>query len=270
MLPKTTIIGGGNMGLAFAEALLSSKLLTPDRLSIIEALPERQKFLAGRGLSKVAAQMDAEVLSSEIILLAVKPQDAPQTLESLNKFLSKEQLVVSIMAGRTVDWISKVLSMHSLIARGMPNLAAPWGKGITIFFARNELNSKQIEQVEKVFSAVGKSVRVKEEGLVDAATALTGTGPAYFFFMAEVLAEMACELGFAEGEADLLAREALSGAAAVALNRSDSLSELRQKVASKGGTTEAAFDYLLSTPFKEEFKEAIRRAYHRSKELAAF
>jgi len=265
---KITIIGGGNMGSAFAEGTLRTALCTPRDLCIVEPVPDRRAELVGQYKCLVADSIKAEAFSgSECIILAVKPQNFAAVAEALKGILKGSQLIISIMAGVSLGSISASLNDHSKVVRCMPNMGALIGKGMNVYFAQQlQKNDRQI--VEAILNSLGESLQVSDEFLVDAATAVSGSGPAYVFFILEHMLEEAQELGFSEEEAFQLVSQTFAGALSIWSSGKKSAGELKKMVTSKGGTTEAALSVFTSGEMDKVFRAGIRAAFDRAQEIS--
>jgi pyrroline-5-carboxylate reductase len=262
-----TFIGGGNM----ATALISG-LVNPPRahLQIRVSDPSEQArrhlettFGVAVFTDSIAAAGDANV-----IVLAVKPQTMPAVLDQLRGQLSREQLVVSIAAGTTIASIERALGADLGVVRSMPNTPALIGHGITGVTASSNCTARQRAQAEEILMAAGEVVWLADESLMDAVTAVSGTGPAYYFLLTEALAAAARELGLPPETADRLAAMTCFGAGAMMATSPDEAVELRRRVTSPGGTTEAAMAVLEGAGFAELMRRAVEAACRRSRELA--
>ena len=205
------------------------------------------------------------VRRAQIILLAVKPQDFSVLASELGA-LRRNQLVISIMAGFPLSKL-KTLLCHQRLVRAMPNLAARVGQAYTVWQAGVRLSAKERQIVAAVFSSLGKSVEVHNEDMIDRATALSGSGPAYFFLLAEKMIEAAYELGMKVDLAKKLVYQTAFGSGKVLTGSAEDPEDLIAKVASKGGTTEAALKMFQKKGFGKIVQDGIKAAYKRSKQL---
>jgi pyrroline-5-carboxylate reductase len=262
-----TLIGGGNM----ATALISG-LANPPRadLKIRVCDPSdaaRSHLSKTFGVDTFTDAIPA-VEDADVVVLAVKPQTMPAVLEALKGRVMSGQLVLSIAAGITMASIRKQLGDAVAVVRSMPNTPALIGHGITGVVAGETCSEQQKQQAEEILSAAGEVVWLREEALMDAVTAISGTGPAYFFLMAEALAAAAEELGLPADTADRLASVTCFGAGAMLASSPGEAVELRRRVTSPGGTTEAAMVVLNDGRFRELISRAAEAARDRSRELA--
>jgi pyrroline-5-carboxylate reductase len=202
-------------------------------------------------------------------VIAVKPQTAPEALPPLAGYVGKTTLVLSIMAGRTIAFLEKALPVGTAIVRAMPNTPAAIGRGISVAFANAKISAPQRKQASDLLAAIGKVEWIGDEALMDAVTALSGSGPAYVFLLAEAMANAGIAAGLPPALATRLARETVAGSAEL-LHRSDlDAVTLRRNVTSPGGTTAAALDILMGPGgFDSLLTQAIIAATRRSQELA--
>ncbi len=260
------LVGAGKMGGAMLDGWLA-RGLTPKQVTVIEPQPDKAvKALARRGL-KLNPKDKAAVASA--IVIAVKPQSAPEALPPLAAYIGKTTLVLSIMAGRTIGFLETSLPAGTGIVRAMPNTPAAIGRGISVAFANAWISTGQRKLAADLLAAIGKVEWINHEGLMNAVTALSGSGPAYVFLLTEAMASAGVAAGLPPELATRLARETVAGSAEL-MHRSDlDVATLRQNVTSPGGTTAAALDVLLGPGgFDELLTRAIAAATRRSRELA--
>jgi pyrroline-5-carboxylate reductase len=241
--------------------------LNPKKLSVIEPQPaKRLKALARRGLK---INPKTKPTKAAVIVIAVKPQTAPEAVPPLRMHVGKATLVLSIMAGRTIGFLERALPLGTAIVRAMPNTPAAIGRGITVAVANSKVTARQRKQASDLLAAIGKVEWVSDETLIDAVTALSGSGPAYVFLLAEAMAKAGIEDGLPVALATRLARETVAGSGEL-LHRSDlDAATLRQNVTSPGGTTAAALEVLMGPGgFDELLTRAIAAATKRSRDLA--
>jgi pyrroline-5-carboxylate reductase len=262
---RITFIGGGNMANALIGGLVRQGF-DPPGIRVVEPMEEnRERLASGLGVT-CFAQADGTTLDCDVMVLAVKPQQMREALAPLAGQL-KKQLVVSIAAGTRMADISRWLGGHRRLVRTMPNTPALIGAGITGLYADPSVDAGGRGQAERILGAVGKTLWIGDERLMDAVTAVSGSGPAYVFYFIEALRDAGRELGFDEAQARLLAIETVVGAAALAAGSEEDVAVLRQRVTSKGGTTEAALNSLNADQVKAAFVRAIRAANDRGREL---
>jgi pyrroline-5-carboxylate reductase len=262
---KITFIGGGNMASALVGGLRKQGFPAVD-ITVVEPLAEnRERLTASFGVACLAAA-DASILGSDVLVLSIKPQQMREALAPLAGRL-KGQLIVSIAAGMRLADISRWLGGYAKLVRTMPNTPALIGAGITGLYADPSIDAEARRQAERILGAVGKTLWIADESLMDAVTAVSASGPAYFFYFIEALRDAACALGFTEEQARLLAIETAVGAVALAANSAEDVAVLRQRVTSKGGTTEAALNSLNADDFKAVILRAVRAADARGREM---
>lgn len=234
-------------------------------LTICERDPEKRKRLQTEGFS-VCSDLPAKLLSSlDIVLLAVKPKDVPAVLSRL-KCCPTDALLLSIAAGISVATLRKH-SGRQKIVRIMPNTPALIGEGISGWFATKEINKRERMLVRKILLSLGDEIELPSETLIDSVTVISGSGPAYVFLFMESLISAAEHLGLSRKDAKHLVVKTVEGASKLARLSPEDLSTLRQRVASKGGTTEAALKTFQKQKFAAIIDEAVHKAYERSKEL---
>lgn len=264
---KIAIIGCGNMGLTYARSFLSYEMVQREDILLIEKNAEHSKFLETQNLGKVTSNIDSKLRDYNIIILAVKPQDFDTVAPILQKAIQPHHLVFSIMAGISIDRIEKSLK-HKTIVRAMPNTPAQIGMGITAYVAGKSVKMEHIRTVEKMLSTTGREIMMEEESMLDAVTALSGSGPAYFYYIVKHMIEAGKQMGLDEGMSSLLVKQTLYGAYHLMNNANKNLDELIASVKSKGGTTEAALNKFEEKHVGASIIEALKAAESRAKELS--
>ena len=271
-LKKLLILGAGKMGGSLLKGLIDNAELDFDIVVVKPHLnSDNSDLIKKNKIKHYDSIRDIKDPDFDLILFAVKPQVIEEVcndvLENLNQ--RKAFSIISILAGTK----AKTFESHfenSQVIRSMPNLAASVGSGITALYA-NESTDKLFKTIAgKIFSGVGEIIWVDNEDIMDVITATSGSGPAYYFFLTECLSFVAQEMGLNPIDADKLSRQVAIGSSDIMKASNDSLSNLREKVTSKGGTTEAALEVLMS-PDKEFFnifRRAVNKAYKKSKELS--
>jgi len=261
---KLGFIGGGNMAAAIVGGLLQKGFATAD-IQVAELSPERRAWLThefGVGVE----ESPAAVLAAEVIVLAVKPQQLKEVLSALPAF-KQEQLVLSVAAGVRAADISRWLGGHGAIVRAMPNTPALVSQGATGLFGLSGVSPVQRDWATQIMEAVGLVVWVEDEALIDAVTAISGSGPAYVFYFIEALEQAGIELGLPAETARQLALQTFLGAATLASRDSTPPAELRARVTSKGGTTERGIQALEEDGVKGAILHATRAAAARAVEM---
>jgi pyrroline-5-carboxylate reductase len=263
---KICIIGGGNMGLTYADGFIRSGLIAKNQLLIVETNPEQQKVIKKRKYN-LQAEINARVDDFDIIIIAVKPQQCDNVLTALSNILKNKKYILSIMAGITLSYLEKYLANH-LLFRAMPNLPAKNGLGMTVFTTNASYTGEQLFVMHNLLNITGKTLYVDDEQKIDAATAISGSGPAYVFYFMQSMVEKAIDFGFSKSEAELLVKQTFLGSVQLYINSEYSCDEWIKKVSSKRGTTEAAFNYFNEKQLKNEIKTGIEKAFERAQELA--
>jgi pyrroline-5-carboxylate reductase len=262
------LIGAGRMGGALIKGWLAAKRFTA--VHVIEPLPsEALKALAAQRAITLHGRLEAGALPPlEAVVLALKPQILKAEAPLLQTLGNTGALILSIAAGTTTASLGAKLGSHARLVRAMPNTPGAIGCGITVLYADAELSSVDRALAEALMASFGETLWLKDEALMDAVTAVSGSGPAYVFLMAEALAEAGRAQGLDAGTADRLARATISGAGALLDADSRAAAELRQEVTSPGGTTQAALDVLMASGgLTELMRRAIAAATLRGKQL---
>ncbi len=262
---KLGFLGGGNMAAALMGGLLQKGFRAED-IAVVELNPERRAWLKENFPVQVLEHDGPFVEMADVLVLAVKPQQLRAALATLPTPYPG-QLILSVAAGVRAGDISRWLAGHAAVVRAMPNTPALVGAGITGLYALPGVIPAQREQASRIMEAVGSIVWVDDEDELDAITAISGSGPAYVFYFIEALEQAAVALGLSAETARLLALNTFFGASALAVKDKASPAELRQRVTSKGGTTERAIDVLDTRQVKLAVVEAARAAALRSREL---
>ena len=255
------------MGLIYARAFLKYNIVTKENLLLVEKSEVRKLELLKLNVGEVTVPNDAKIADSDIIIVAVKPQDFQALAVELKPILQSAKCIISIMAGMKISCIENALGNPNII-RAMPNSPAELGMGMTAFTANTTIPIKQIRKAENVLNTTGRSLYLDNEKLLDAVTALSGSGPAYFFYIVKHMIEAGRQMGFDEATASLFVKQTMLGAFHLINNGNKSLDELIKAVASKGGTTEAALSVFNSTAVGENIQKGIIKARDRSIELS--
>ncbi len=257
-------IGAGNMAEALARGLTARG--TPrERICASDPSPERRQVF-GELAGRIFEENHAVVERAEILVLAVKPQVMANVLSEICSIVRSETLVVSIAAGLSTEFLRHFLPAVPLV-RVMPNTPCLVGKGMSVLYAAPGVADADRASAEGIFTACGKTAWVNDEDLLDPVTALSGSGPAYFFRFCELLAEAGQRLGLAPELADMLAQETCFGAAAILETTGETPAALRRKVTSPGGTTEAALKVVAERGLSDTIEAALSAASHRAGEL---
>jgi pyrroline-5-carboxylate reductase len=263
---QIALIGGGNMGEAMLAAILSKALAKPEAISVSDVSQSRLDYLKKQYAVKVTADNIEAVSAKDIVILAVKPRNLAEVMAGLKGKLQSNQLVLSIIAGARTKTLSGGLN-HSAVIRAMPNTPARVGEGMSVWTATPQATEGQKQSAKAILGAMGRELYVADERYLDMATAISGSGPAYFFLMVEALVEAAIEIGLPSDRAQELVLQTMLGSAKFIEQSGEAPSELRQKVTSPGGTTAAALAQFEKGGFNELVRRAVRAAYERAKEL---
>lgn len=257
------IIGAGVMGSTIAESLIQKNVARPGEVMISDTEQNKCSILSRQFGIQIAKDNQSLTNGSDVIILAIKPQTFP----SLSIHPPKGSCILSIMAGVTMASMQNHFG-HTKIIRSMPNLCAKEGLAYTVWIADPSVSITQKAIAQKIFRAFGKESEVMDETLIDAATAVTGSGPGYLFYIVEALHSQAVAFGFTSSQADEMISELMKGTVAVWEHSQDSLKTWYERVCSKGGTTEAALSYFTEQKLQEIIKEGMRKALARAKELS--
>lgn len=265
---KITIIGCGNMGLIYAHAFLKYKIVASENMLLVEKNAERRDKLQALDIGRVVTTADASISDSDLLILSVKPQDFLELAPDIAKHLKPQTIVLSIMAGIELSSIEQALN-HNHIVRAMPNSPVEIGMGMTVFTSSSTFAPEEILRVENMLATTGRTLYVEKEELLDAVTALSGSGPAYFYYFIQYLVQAGMEMGLDERTASTLAKQTMLGSFHLINNANKPLDELIKAVASKGGTTEAALRTFNEADMGSTIVSALKNAERRAKELSA-
>lgn len=269
-MESTTIafIGGGNMARSLIGGLIAGGC-DAGRIHVSDPFPEALESLADKFGVHVAADNATAAAEADVIVLAVKPQVMKTALASIRESVARNRpLMISIAAGITERLISDGLGGDAAVVRTMPNTPALLRCGATALYANDRVTEAQREKAESILRSVGIVRWVEEERQLDAVTAVSGSGPAYFFLLMELLENAGRELGLPDETARLLTLQTAYGAARMALESAEEPGKLRERVTSPGGTTAAALGHLADAGFADSFTEAVRAACKRSAALS--
>ncbi len=261
-------IGGGNMARSLIGGLLDDGM-PAERIWVADPNESVLRNLHEHFAIHTTTNNNEAALNARVIILAIKPQLAKTVVRALASAIQNGRpLVISIAAGICETDLRSWLSEDTAIVRTMPNTPALVRSGATALFANSAVSKEQRNLAESILRAVGMTLWVDDESLMDAVTALSGSGPAYFFLIMEALENAGEHLGLPRETARLLTLQTAFGAAKMALESNEDLAELRQRVTSPGGTTERAIKVLQNHKLEAVFDEALSAAHQRSMELA--
>ncbi|MCE3279617.1 MAG: pyrroline-5-carboxylate reductase [Bacteroidetes bacterium] len=264
---KITIVGCGNMGMIYARAFLKYNIVSKENLLLAEKSEKRKEELLKLNIGQVCVVNDKRISESDIVILAVKPQDFEMLSLELRQVLTSDNIIISIMAGMKLGRISSALVKHNII-RAMPNSPAELGMGMTAFTASKVLSIEQIRKAENLLATTGRTVFFENEDLLDAVTALSGSGPAYFFYIVKQMIEAGKSMGFDEATSAMLVKQTMLGSFHLINTANKSLDELIQAVASRGGTTEAALTVFEDQNVGKGLQQGIIKARDRASQLS--
>lgn len=262
---KITILGCGNMGTAYARSFRKYGLVRKEDLLLIVRRVDRTVGLERYG--SVLTSITPAVGESDLVIVAVKPQDFASVATSLSAVLKPGQVVLSIMAGITLKRITSDLK-HDTVVRAMPNAPAQIGMGITAYATRTELNMRQTLMVEQLLNCTGRAIHLGDENLLDPVTALSGSGPAYFFHIVRAMIDAGVKLGLEPHVASALVKQTMLGSFHLMEHADRTPEELIRAVMSKGGTTEAAFKVFDQGGLVQTLDRGIGAASERARELS--
>ena len=265
---KILIVGSGNMGKTYARSFLSSRVITEHDLFILDKSREQTSGLTEVRTGNIHTKPGMFVSEADIVILAVKPQDFVSLAEQIRPFIKQRQVVLSIMAGIKIDSIHNQLGSNRIV-RCMPNLPAQIGMGMTVFTSSSAIEKKELFVVQNLINTTGKSVYVEDEHMIDAATAISGSGPAYVYYFMEAMIQSAIKMGFSPSEAELLVNQTFMGAVHLHNQNELTCQEWINRVASKGGTTEAAIKVFGENAISDKISLGLSAALNRATELGS-
>jgi len=263
---KILIIGGGNMGMTYAQSFLRSHIARKEDLMILERSEEKAVVLAQKDIGTIYGSPDTCLQNADIIIFAVKPQDSAALFAALRPMVDPQQVFMSIMAGVKIETIQEALGIKKVI-RAMPNLPAQIGMGMTAFTSTDDVTRIELVMVQNLINTTGKSLYVSTESFIDAATAISGSGPAYVYYFMNAMILAAKKMGFSESESELLVSTTFRGAADLYNKNNFSCEEWIAMVSSKGGTTEAAVASFKKNLVHEDIIEGAEAAMARAVKL---
>jgi pyrroline-5-carboxylate reductase len=260
-----TFIGGGNMATALIGGLLQQGY-SAAQIRVVEINAEVREKIYRKFSVEVMAELSDRMVDCNVILLAVKPQQLSSVAQELAPLL-KTHLVISIVAGIRTTEICRWLGGYTRVIRAMPNTPALIRAAVTGLFALPEISSNEKHDAEAILSAVGSVLWFEREELLDAVTAVSGSGPAYVFYFIEAMQQAGRELGLDETQARQLSLETFLGAAKLAIQSNENVTTLRDKVTSKNGTTERAIQTMENDGINRKIIRAIHASNERAREL---
>lgn len=272
-LPALAFLGAGSMGGAILQGVVASGIRVDGGITATNRTSAKASALAGEGVTSIALDEDPEgnadaVRAARVVLVGVKPAMVPDLLREIAPHLRDDAIVVSLAAGVTLQTFADVLGARVRVVRSMPNTPATVGKAVTGLAAGAAVTADDLAIVRRLFELVGAVIEVPESQ-IDALSTISGSGPAYVFFLIEQLTRAAVGMGFGEADARLMAEQTFIGASALLDASGEDPAELRRRVTSPKGTTERAVAVLESAHLDRTFADAAAAALARARELAA-
>ncbi|WP_379543586.1 pyrroline-5-carboxylate reductase [Psychrobacter sp. R86515] len=265
---KISFIGGGNMAQALISGLVGCGI-KPNLITVADPSSDAREQLAAKGLNTVDPMADPKsaVIGADIVVLAVKPQMMKVVVSAFADVLDT-QLVISVAAGLSTDLLSNMLGGYNNIVRAMPNTPSMIQMGATGLYGTDNISAEQKQLATAVMEASGLVMWVDDEEHMHAVTAVSGSAPAYMFYFIESMVDGAVALGLDKEQASALAMQTMLGAAKMAMNSDDAPAELRRKVTSPNGTTQAAVESMQANEIGRQISEAMQACYARSQALS--
>ncbi|WP_045517473.1 pyrroline-5-carboxylate reductase [Neobacillus niacini] len=268
-MKKLAFIGAGSMAEAFISGILENSLIDRKNVWVTNnSNAERLKKLSDTYGVRTTYDLNELFSGAEIVILSMKPKDAATAIQYIREYLTEKMLVVSVLAGVSMSTIETLARLPIAIVRAMPNTSAAVGKSATAIAVNERVTPEQIELMKNLFRTVGLTSFVEEEQL-DAVTGLSGSGPAYIYYLIEAMEKSAVEVGLDKEMASELIVQTLIGAAEMVKNSTKSSEQLRRDVTSPGGTTEAGVKVLEEHQVQEAFISCIKAATAQSKKMGA-
>jgi len=261
------ILGGGNMGLTYSQSFLRSRIVTQDNMMILSRTAEKAEQLSQQHEGRFFSDPAQCVSKADLLIYAVKPQDSAKLFNEMRDLTQPGQVHLSIMAGVRMSAISEALRADKVI-RAMPNLPAQIGAGVTAFTSTDPVTRLELVMVQNLLNTTGKTLYVEKEDMIDAATAISGSGPAYVYYFMNAMIEAAVNMGFSASESELLVSQTFTGAVDLYNKANLSCENWIARVASKGGgTTEAALKVFRETALHTDIIAGANAALNRAQEL---
>lgn len=263
---KVLMIGAGNMGLTYAEGMAQAPVLNRRNLMIHDISQDKRDALRDKPYFDVFEKLEDGVKIADVVFLAVKPYHAEQLFSEMKPFVNDQQILVSLMAGVSLDTITSGTGAQKVV-RTMPNLPAQVGKGVTSYTETTAVSRVERLMIRNLLDTTGEAIHVESENFINASTGISGSGPAYVFYFMQSMLEAALDMGFSMNDARVLVTHTFDGAVTVFKNADISPEDWMDRVASKGGTTRAALDSMDDSNVKELIKKAAQAAFDRATEL---
>lgn len=263
---KVLVIGGGNMGLTYAEGMANSVYLNRRKLMIQDIGEETLAKIGADSRFQAHKTLDDCLPNADIVFIAVKPYHCEELFAKMKFMVNHNQLIVSLVAGLKIETIQEQLGIDKIV-RTMPNLPAKVGKGITSFTESKAVSRVELLMVRNLLDTTGASIHVSSEDFIDKSTGISGSGPAYVFYFMQSMMEAALKMGFSENDSKVLVSHTFEGAVELFSQGDISPAKWMDKVASKGGTTQAALDSMEDNNVNELIKDAAYAAFNKAVEL---
>lgn len=263
---KVLVIGAGNMGLTYSEGMVNSPLLNRRKLMIHDLNAETIARLSENPDFNVFEKLEDCLPKADIVFVAVKPYHCEDLFEKMKPMINDQQIFVSLMAGVKIDFIANALGASKVI-RTMPNLPAKVGRGVTSFTESEAVSRVELLMVRNLLDTTGESIHVDSEAFIDKSTGISGSGPAYVFYFMNSMLEAAKKMGFSDNDSRVLVSNTFEGAVKLFKESNLTPQTWMDRVASKGGTTQAALDSMEDNNVKELIKDAAYAAFDRAVEL---
>lgn len=266
---KLTFIGAGSMAEAILTGVLAKGFMRADQISVTNK-DNQERLTRLRNLYQVNCTKNKKeaIEGSDVLILSMKPKDIQEALTDIKSYIKEGQIIVSVLAGVSSDYISEELDITNPIVRAMPNTSATIGFSATAIAAGKNAGQKEIDKITELFKNIGTTVTVEEKDL-HAITGLSGSGPAYIYYLVEAMEEAAKEAGLDQQTAKDLIIQTLAGAAEMLKVTNEQPAELRRKITSPGGTTQAGLETLKDYNYQEALKACVKQAAARSVELGS-
>ena len=263
---KIAFIGGGNMGEAILAAMLKKNLAEAKDITVSDVVDTRRHYIMQKFMVAVSANNLYAIDGKDVIILAVKPQILANVMAEMKDHIKENQLVISIIAGARINKLTEGLN-HKSIVRSMPNTPAQIGEGVTMWTTTPDVTDEQKETARAILGAMGKEFYARDEGWLDMATAVSGSGPAYLFYYIEAMTDAAVKIGLPRDTAKQMVLGTVVGSTHLLAQSGKEPAELRKMVTSPGGTTAEAIQTFEKEDFSETVYKAVKAAYEKSQKL---
>jgi len=264
---KICFLGAGSIAEAMIAGILAKQILPAENITVInQSNKERIYQLVSTYHVKTALNKVETINQADMLILAIKPKDVAEALLEIKPFIHSKQLIISVIAGVTTDFISDTLQHKGPVIRTMPNTSSMIGLSATAMSPGKNAKAEDVQTAQQIMEAIG-TVNLMEENLLDAVTGLSGSGPAYIYYLVEAMEQAAVQLGMNKQTARELIVQTIIGAGHMLQQTNEDPAILREKVTSPGGSTMAGLETLRKFQFQEAMNQAIKQATARSKEL---